>query len=118
MPHDFTGTARGEAWNKQFEIRQEDGETPKNLTGQAIVFALRTGDLIHARLVDTGDSYRGSMQVTPEDGQIIVTVHREATAEIDVAATWALWLDPTESATSDAVVWGKFYVDEVASPDA
>ncbi|MEU8136597.1 hypothetical protein [Streptodolium elevatio] len=116
MPHDFTGTARGEVWRQSFTIKQSDGTTPEDITGRAVAFILRTGDTIHADIHNSGGT-NGSMQITGAQGQIIVTVTPDGTADINVAAAWALWLDHG-TPDADAVTWGKFYVDEVAIPDA
>lgn len=116
MPHNFEGTARGEQWVREFAIKQEDRQTPEDITGRTPIFVLRTGDTIHAQIVGAGTGTRGSIQVTPAEGKILVTVDPDATAEIDVSADWGLWLD-YGTPTADAVLGGKFYVSEVATPD-
>lgn len=112
MPLLFHGIARGEQWNKAFDIK-DGANVALDLTGRTVTFILREGDTVHARIVDNGDSTGGSMQVTRATGHVVITVDKEVTAAV-ADATWALWLDK-DAATADAVTWGGFCTEDVAT---
>lgn len=115
MPHNFEDIARGESWSVEFTI-QNATEEPDDLTGRDICFIIRDRGVLRARLVSSGTSEGGSMQVTPAQGRVIVTVEPDVTAAL-TTADWALWLDETED-TADAVAWGRFRTVKVATSDA
>lgn len=112
MPLLFHGIARGEQWNKAFDLKDGAG-ADLDLTGRTVTFYLREGDTVHARIVDVGDSTGGSMQVTRGTGRVVVTVDKEVTAAVADAA-WSLWLDK-DAPTADAVTWGGFCTEDVAT---
>lgn len=111
MPLLFHGIARGEQWIKAFDLK-DAANVALDLTGRTVTFILREGDTIHARIVDEGTSTGGSMQVTRNTGNVIVTVDKEVTAAVETAQ-WSLWLDK-DAAAADAVTWGGFSTEQVA----